>query len=472
MHYSGIDRGRRRGVTSMLAMMFLVLFSALAVGFYSSVNTGVQIAGNEVDSKKALLAAESGMAYVQHLLSNVSIKHGTPESQLWPEVVAQVRQQVDRKPVLKGEIAQEGPGFLALNDVTLPNKSWFSARLSMDGSQVVARVTGGGGDATSSRAVQMAYQVDQRTPPIFRFGVATRGPISMNSNARITGSGPDNYSLGSVLTTTARRPAVTLDSNSSVSGDISFAASAGGALNITSNSTIAGLRPSDPEFATHLHYGVTPPEFPAIDTSAFKHFAGNIAYGGVILSQPNRKYDTGVLRNILIKANTNPEFSSNMRVEGVIYIETPNKVVFSSNTTIRGAIVVQNDPTGDITTNSIEMSSNVKLLPIESLPNNPFYPAPLRALTGSAILAPKFSLHLNSNFGSVGGSIVAGKMHFDSNAQGTVKGSVINLEDTAVQMNSNAAITVEKLPPGKPPAGFIFSGYFAPMPGTYTELDH
>ena len=455
----------------MLAMMFLVLFGALAIGFYSSVNTSVQIAGNEGDARKALLAAESGMTYVQLLLSKVLIRRGTPENQVWGQVVPQVVGQVQGKDVLKSGTVEEGPQHLALNDLVLPDGFRFSARLHMDGPNVVAQVTGNGGKATSRRAIRMTFSLDGRPPPIFKYGVASRGPISMNSNARITGVGPDNWTLGSVLTTTPRVPAVSLDSNASISGDVSFTSKRPDALRITGNSTIAGESPRSPEFAEHLHYGVDPPEFPEIDTDGFKPYAGNVAYGGVIISQPNRKYDSGLLRNVLIKANTNPEFSSNIKLEGVIYIETPNKVTFSSNTTIRGAIVVQNNPTGDSSTNLIEMSSNVRIYPIETLPANPFYPPSLRALTGSAILAPKFNLHLNSNFGSVGGVIVADKMHFDSNAHGVIKGTLMNLADTSVQMNSNSSITVEKLSPDKPPAGLVFSGAFAPIPGTYTELE-
>jgi hypothetical protein len=85
-------------------------------------------------------------------------------------------------------------------------------------------------------------------------------------------------------------------------------------------------------------------------------------------------------------------------------------------------------------------------------------------------LAPNFYVHFNSNFGSVGGTIVAGQMNFDSNAYGTVKGSVINLEDTSVEMDSNATITVEAHGLSDTPTGLYFSSIFAARPDTYTEL--
>ena len=96
-----------------------------------------------------------------------------------------------------------------------------------------------------------------------------------------------------------------------------------------------------------------------------------------------------------------------MKLNGAIYIETPNRVVFDSNTEIRGVIVGQNNPTGTLLTNSIELRSNVKIFSVSTLPATSDFPTELREMTGSAILIPGFSLLFNSNTGSIGGCIVA-----------------------------------------------------------------
>ncbi len=258
-------------------------------------------------------------------------------------------------------------------------------------------------------------------------------------------------------------PTLDLDGNSEVSGDVSFS-NPDAQLLMDSNSKIAGLRKGQGELYEHIHYGVPEPEFPTVSTAAFLPYATNV------LTVVGKKYDSGVLKNIRIKAGTNPEFDSNIELQGIIYIETPNHVKFSSNTKITGAIVVQDNPTGDVTTNSILFSSNARILPIDTLPATADFPLGLRQLTGATILAPKFAVTFNSNFGSTGGSIIAGKMHFDSNADGTVKGSVINLEDTMVQMDSNAEITIESQGTSNYPAGVSFGSRFAPLPDTYREV--
>ena len=56
--------------------------------------------------------------------------------------------------------------------------------------------------------------------------------------------------------------------------------------------------------------------------------------------------------NIRIKAGANPKFNANTVIRGVVYVETPNQITFNGGATIQGVIVVQNNPTGDITTAS------------------------------------------------------------------------------------------------------------------------
>ena len=47
----------RKGVASVLAMLYLIIFSTLAVGFYTAVTTSVQLAHNDERSMNALVIA-------------------------------------------------------------------------------------------------------------------------------------------------------------------------------------------------------------------------------------------------------------------------------------------------------------------------------------------------------------------------------------------------------------------------------
>src|SRR3954471_155769 len=80
--------GRRRGVASVIAMVYVVLFSVLALGFFASVTTSAQMAGSDQYASRSMLAAESGMRFIRYMLSQngVSIPYGTPMDQRFNEV--------------------------------------------------------------------------------------------------------------------------------------------------------------------------------------------------------------------------------------------------------------------------------------------------------------------------------------------------------------------------------------------------
>src|SRR6185503_12119898 len=89
------QRRRRRGLSSMLAMLYLVLFGALALGFYAQVNTSVQIAKNEQQVIKALLAAESGVNFMRYHLASVQIPANTQQPQVLQELYNDLSAQID-----------------------------------------------------------------------------------------------------------------------------------------------------------------------------------------------------------------------------------------------------------------------------------------------------------------------------------------------------------------------------------------
>lgn len=473
-----------------MAMLFLVLFAALGVGFYASVTTSVQIAGNEQRGSRAMLASASGMHLMKYHMATLGIASSTPPEQLFNKVYERLGAKFNNYPNMPPgartiELSADGtmiriPRAGAWIQVAEDGSAFRAeVRKLAAGEKVEVRVYGRYGDASAAgatRGAALEYANSPNPAAIFHFGVASKSAITFDSNARITGA--VDSSQGSVLSATrSTNTPIIMRGNSSVSGDISLV-NPSGSVNTSSNASIAGS--SDRRvYEQHIHIGVEEPEFPTVDTSAFRHYAGNPAYGGETVGPPPNggeiKFDSGVKRNLLIRSNPGTGwvvFDSNMAVEGVIFIETPNKVRFDSNVEIRGVIVVQNNPTGTLDSNKIVFNSNVKLSSIDTLPDNdPNYPPAMQALKGAMILAPGFHVHFNSNFGSVGGSIIADKMEFDSNANGTVRGSLINLADTSLHFDSNAQIVVESQGSNNYPAGLRFGSRFLPLPHTYREID-
>ena len=461
----------RRGVASLLAMMFMVLFGTLAVGFYAAFTLTTQTTYNERDARRALSAAESGMEFARYQLWLLDIDYADSAEDLFNKVEAGLAANINGTPNLAGGGIARTNGVLRIpasanNYIPIDSSGdAFRLEITNDGTELIVTAVGrsaGGSIATSSpqRAIRMRYGVLERPSSIFNFGVASRSAVHLDSNARITGF--PNPAYGSVLSTSMSGTPVVLSGNAQISGDVSLV-NPDGSVSMSSSASIAGS--SNPEvIAEHIHVGVSEPEFPTIDTDIFKPFATNV------LSAPGAEYSGGTMKNLYIKANTNPTFGSNTLIQGVIYIETPNKVTFNSNVDITGAIVVQNEPTGTPSTNVISFNSNVKLQGVDMLPATSDFPPELRALSGSMILAPTFTLVFNSNFGTFAGSVVGSQVEFDSFATGTIKGSVINLDDTSMHFDSNARISIENPGTSYAPAGMYFGSRYVPLPASYEEV--
>src|SRR5262245_25150566 len=71
-HKSNIN-SRMRGMTAVLAMLFLVLFSAMALGFYAATTTAMQVSANDEKAARARAATESGMEFMKYQLAHVNI---------------------------------------------------------------------------------------------------------------------------------------------------------------------------------------------------------------------------------------------------------------------------------------------------------------------------------------------------------------------------------------------------------------
>src|SRR5688572_31399751 len=62
-----------RGITSAIAMIFMVLIGALAIGFYATITTSTAVSQNDQKGARALIAAESGVQFMRLQLARVKI---------------------------------------------------------------------------------------------------------------------------------------------------------------------------------------------------------------------------------------------------------------------------------------------------------------------------------------------------------------------------------------------------------------
>lgn len=273
---------RRRGVAALVSLVFISLLTVLALGIYSSSNLSIQVVANEKQVRVAQLAAESGMEFVRYQLASISVPYNTPQNQLFTAVTDDLKTQLNGTATLGGqsiEISGNTAYIPARNQppITIGNGSGsFRAQVTSQGTHLLVRTTGIDETGNFERDIQLEYAIAMHASNIFDFGVASKGPISMNGNVSIRGT-LGNEVFGSVLVVSDNytTPLVMIG-NASISGDVSLTRTNPQSISVGSSSTIAGLTKTHSNFWTHVHEKVKEPEFPVVDTTVYKTYATNV----------------------------------------------------------------------------------------------------------------------------------------------------------------------------------------------------
>src|SRR5688500_16071272 len=179
-------RNPRRGITSALAMMYLALFSTLALGFYASVTTAVQVSSNEQQTGRALMAAESGMAFIKYHLANLGIPAGTTQDQLFDQVYARLKTRLEGHVTMQVLLPDNTttPGLVTKDagntTITIPHiygirsdnaGSTFVVTITkaQGGQQLKVKVAGNFKTARSARAAKLDYSIAKDAAKIFDY---------------------------------------------------------------------------------------------------------------------------------------------------------------------------------------------------------------------------------------------------------------------------------------------------------------
>jgi len=195
-----------------------------------------------------------------------------------------------------------------------------------------------------------------------------------------------------------------------------------------------------------------------------------IVDAGPFLPYVTNSYKPGqsVYRNVLIPANSNPTFSNDVTIEGVMYILYPNKITFNGNVTIRGSVVVANGAAPS-NNNQISFGAGVQAYGMDTLPADADFPDSLRSLRGSTLLAPGFAVSISGHSGSIGGIMLADSFELAGSSGGVIQGTFIGLGTGTLKFTGGSSIARTK-PTGPIPAGLIFPKTYKPDHKTYLEV--
>jgi hypothetical protein len=444
-----------RGIALLVALIFLTLFACLAVAIAVVADANLTIAHNRIEGQQALALAGTGLQLIQKSIGGMSVSGVADAAGMHALVRDHLAADFATSTMVDAHLITTGPDGVTVPMVALTRADGRQGFVTLnirssggatDSTTVTIASTGNFGSARRAASYNMTVQRGKTV--LADYGIASRSSVQMTGNAKILGA--DDPADANILSATySTTNAIQLTGDVQIAGDAAVI-NPDGRIRKTGNATIGGQQ----------IIGAAEPEWPQVDISCFKPFATN-TYSG-----------TGsgdlTLSNVRIPPNTNPTFSGNVVILGVLYIQPPNKVTFSGNASIVG-VIVADEPTADnLTANQIKFTGNVSTAGVESLPAGAAYDG-LRDLAGSFLLAPGFSTQFSGNFNTVNGCMVASEFKFTGNAGGRIQGGIVNLRDSVVQVTGDACLVVDRQDADEHPAGIVSSTKLVCVSGSYSE---
>jgi Tfp pilus assembly protein PilX len=439
-------------------MIFMAVLSSLSFAMLSMSSTNVQIADNQRQGNLAITNAQSGLEVLRYWIDDMGVSAKDLTAVKDALTLNLANASVTNMAVTADD--PTNPTTLTISAVALDSQSsqTFSAVISqLDADTIQVDVTGTSGQL--SRTIRTNFNFATRGSGVFDYGIAGNGPLLMTGQSEIDGV---NLAVESDVYINAgiTGNSFEISNQASVAGNVHIV-DPYATVDIGSQATVGGE--SGEAALDHVILGADSVTFPTPDTGYFAQFAT----GDVINSESSLSgYD--VLNNVTITANTNPTFSGNKTINGVLFIEQPNKVHFSGQVTIRGIIVGNSAVGDDSPDNNLKFTGQVQCLGMSELTGTEF--DAIKNETGTFIIAPGFSADFSGQANVVNGVIAVGGARFTGQAGGTINGSIINYSTDPVVLSGQSSLSFNRSGRTNNPAGFAAAQVVEYNATSYSEV--
>ncbi len=450
----------RRASALIISLMFVLIFSALAISMMTLSSTNAQLASNHHNVSTALASAQSGQEVIRYWLNRVLISSATPQANYLSAIVGRFKSDLNANAVTNVVVQNDGSIGAVMMDSATGQK--FDASIQINPSEpnvLQTRITGYSGDMT--RTIRTRYGIQPYIFPIFNYGLATKGPVNFPGNPTITAVN-EAWEADIFVESSGSPIAMLSIGNLNFDGNINIGNPAAN-VDFQAAVQIAGEF-GQPAIDNHVSIGNDSPEFPIPDTDRFRVYATGPPI--VNSSDPRLSAPGPTLTNVLIKGGVNPIFQGSVTINGVLFIESPNKVTFTKNVALNGIIVADGDVINpDPASRRIDIMGNFASGPY---PADPQFDV-LREEEGTSILAPGFFVTFSGNFSTLEGVVAVSGVHFAGNVNAQIKGSIINYSNSPTVIEGNAVMNFNRAGSTKIPAGFDLYRELDYTPTSYSE---
>lgn len=456
-----LSHQKNKGTVFIISLILILIFSALSVSMVTLSGTNIQLAENHYKVNRSIASAESGFNVTRYWLSNISIPGTTSPSEKFYQIACSLQNKLAAEGITNINVSYDSSS-ITIPNVTLDseNGSSFTAVITpLDTETLQIDVTGVCDSIT--RTVRAQYGYTERGHTAFDFGVATKGPLSLSGNVELEGY---NVSVEAsvYIESDNSNLALSIIGNSQIAGNVGIS---NPIANVDLQGGKAGIGGETGQEAidNHVDFGIPPSEFPEPDPSQFA------LYTTTVIDANTDTSSDATYENVRIAANTNPAFTGNVALKGIVYIETPNVVEFAGNADITGLIVANGNIDDDSGENQVHFSGNVTSHPVTELAGDVRFDE-LQDKIGTFVMAPGFHVSFGGNFNTLCGAIAANGIEFYGNAGGIINGSIINFSDEEMSLSGNSRLYFNRSGTNNAPAGFVPEIVLEYKPDSYSEL--
>ncbi|HUV65337.1 MAG TPA: pilus assembly PilX N-terminal domain-containing protein [Sedimentisphaerales bacterium] len=450
----------RRASALIVSLMFVLIFSALAVSMMTLSSTNMQLASNHHNVNTALATAQSGQEVIRYWLSRVLFSSSTPQANYFSAIVSQIKSDLNANGITNVDLQNDGSIGAVMLDTTTGQRFDASIQINPSSPTILqTQVTGYSGDIT--RTIRTLYNIEPYIFPIFNYGLATKGPVNFPGNPTITAVN-EAWEADIFIESSGSPIAMLSIGNLNFDGSVNVG-DPNANVNFQAAVQIAGDF-GQTAIDNHVSIGNDSPEFPTPDTERFRVYAT----GSPIVSSadPRLSAPGPTLTNVLIKGGVNPTFQGSVTINGVLFIEYPNKVTFSKNVALNGIMVANGlVKEADPASRRIDILGNFASGPY---PSDPMFDA-IRAEEGTSMLAPGFFVTFSGNFSTLEGVVAVSGVHFSGNVNAQIKGSIVNYSNSPTVIEGNAVMNFDRVGSVKIPAGFDLYRELDYSPTSYSE---
>jgi hypothetical protein len=454
-----------QGSATVIALIFLVVLSAIAVGFGALFNSSIQVSRNEQAVARAQAAAESGLQVFKNYLTRIVLPPTVRDDEVMSSIASQLSAlapYVGGQPLFSVAVSESGlslsmpatanafvPLYAGRSDgyrVTLvrPATPMPSDTQGVRWPLTVS-VTGYGGDSVATdstgarvpitRTVNVTFKLNSNWGP-FSTGIYTNGSITIGGTTQIAGD------LGSVRSIFQGNPAITLKGNAGISGTATILPTS--SVSGKTGNVAGGILTNPETYA--------PPDFEPSQVT------------GLLSGQTYTGQLGGTFTNARIAANSTLSLDGGATFNGVLYIGKGSTITIK-NAVVNAVILMEKDYSAGGTLapgtkrGSLTVWANGQLRPIPTdFPDQTVNGETINVrnlLRGYAIMAPTADVDLGAN-GVIEGSIIAWTAKLGGGSEVTIKDGTIIINSPSANSLSlggqgNSTITFTRSPDYVPP---------------------